>query len=180
MTDKMESLTYSAIQSYGKPDLVISCTGDATLGIVEALKKAYVYAPRGEEGHIPVVGWDASRTMLSLIREGSADLGIDQGNYFYCPMAIYYAKRIIELGKDAALPKTGTTLTHIDVDIAALGKEHLGLNPWLTPEAWEPGKVVIGFGHPTIECAGMLFDSTNVNDPALWGNLREIQMNATG
>ncbi len=65
--------TLDALQRY--PEInAVWVMGDGMLGgVVAALKEANRYVPYGEEGHVAVVGVDATSDCLDLVREGSID-----------------------------------------------------------------------------------------------------------
>lgn len=67
------SNTLDALQR--NPDInAVWVMGDGMLGgVVAALKEANRYVPYGEEGHVAVVGVDATSDCLNLIREGAID-----------------------------------------------------------------------------------------------------------
>lgn len=82
------SNTLDALQRH--PEInAIWVMGDGMLGgVVAALKEANRYVPYGEDGHVAVVGVDATSDCLALVREGSIDGSAEHNAAIHSDVAV--------------------------------------------------------------------------------------------
>lgn len=155
----------SSIGALGEaPICVYAASGGNSYGLQKALEDLGLLYPRGDESHIPFVAFDANEVNLYSLRDNYIDYINMQPVHFYEPLGIYYAKKIVEEGLDC-LPEVGAVVTANDVDLG--GKTHNGINPWADP-MWAPAKVVMRFGHKSLDTVGRIISHDDWDDPTLW------------
>ncbi|MGM0414821.1 MAG: sugar ABC transporter substrate-binding protein [Bacillota bacterium] len=157
---------FNAIQEYGRPVAIVSQNTLNARGGMQALDRADMLVPRGEEDHVFIASIGASPDYIDSMDEGFVDRGLVQPNLFYGPLAMHFLTLIIEEGVDA-LPEVGETITEDDLKIT--GGTHDGVTPWET-QVWAPATVEENYGHKWLKVQGMLVTPENMHDPTIWGN----------
>lgn len=146
----------------------IQCTNlSMGLGVQSALDELDLRYAKGEDGHIVQSQVDAGPEVNEMIVNGYIDFAIDQPNYFYMPIALYYMQQWYDEGDDA-IPEIGTEITADDVDIQST--EFNGVDLWSEP-TWAPAQIVEQNGHAKFETQGVVVNQDNVGDPYHWGNI---------
>ncbi len=155
----------SSINALGEtPICVYAASGGNSYGLQKALEDLGLLYPNGDERHIPFMSFDANLANLYALRDKYVDYINMQPVHFYEPLGIYYAKKIVEEGLDC-LPEVGTIVTADDVDLG--GFYHKGINPWADP-MWAPAKVVMRYGHKSLDTVGRIISYDDWDDPTLW------------
>lgn len=136
-TNNAYTKTLDALQRH--PEInAIWVMGDGMLtGVVSALKDAGRYVPYGQEGHVAVVGVDATSDCLNLIREGSIDGSAEHNAAIHSDVAV---RVIIDYLHGYTVPPqvlfTPTFVGHDNVD----DPNNWGVMDLNNIASWEPMK----------------------------------------
>jgi len=167
--DVAQSTTQEWINANTTPDGIYSGNLSMGLGVVQALRNLDMAVPKGEEGHIVLTQMDGSPEVNPLVGEGLIDAAVDQPNYFYNPIAMYYMKEYVEAGNDqSVIPEVGSEVTSDQLNIEP--GQHKGVEMWSEP-IWEPGIMREQNGHPWFRTNSIVINQDNYDQPFLWGNV---------
>ena len=167
--DVAQSTTQEWIQANGRVDGIYSGNLSMGLGVVGALRNLDMLASRGEEGHICLTQMDGSPEVNPLVGDGTIDAAVDQPNYFYNPIAMYYMREYVESGMDdSVIPEVGSEVTSDQLSIEP--GQHKGVELWTEP-IWEPGIMREQNGHPWFRTNSVVITQENYDQPFLWGNV---------
>jgi ribose transport system substrate-binding protein len=104
-----------------------------------------------------------------LVGEGIIDAAVDQPNYFYNPIAMFFAKQFVEAGQDpSVIPEVGTEVSPDQVGIEPA--MHKGVELW-SESIWAPGEMRELNGHPWFRTNSIVITDENFDEPFLWGNV---------
>ena len=166
--------TGTLLRTLPKVDAIFSVGMLEFMGMINALKREEMAFPKDDPKHIICVGMDSCPDVINpAVRDGIVDFVIDQPVLSYNALAAYYVLKILDEGKEAALPKPGTVIQPGDVDITSKVPQK-GLDITVPSDMWAPAKVfdtVDTFGHIWIKTNYSIIDETNVDNPALWSNI---------
>jgi ribose transport system substrate-binding protein len=167
--DVAQSTTQEWIQSNGRVDGIYSGNLSMGLGVVGALRNLDMLVPRGEDGHVCLTQMDGSPEVNPLVGEGMIDAAVDQPNYFYNPIAMYYMREYVESGMDdSVIPEVESEVTSDQLTIEA--GQHKGVELWSEP-IWEPGIMREQNDHPWFRTNSVVITQDNFDQPFLWGNV---------
>ena len=167
--DVAQSTTQKWIQSNGRVDGIYSGNLSMGLGVVGALRNLDMLVPRGEDGHVCLTQMDGSPEVNPLVGEGMIDAAVDQPNYFYNPIAMYYMREYVESGMDdSVIPEVESEVTSDQLTIEA--GQHKGVELWSEP-IWEPGIMREQNDHPWFRTNSVVITQDNFDQPFLWGNV---------
>jgi ABC-type sugar transport system substrate-binding protein len=146
------------------------------VGVLRALERNDMQAPRGSDGHVPIVSLDANAAIIDNLKQGFIDFVLDQPVQFYGPLSIHYMIEYLNNDRSAdVLPTIGDEVTANDVTIE--GGTHLGTDVW-QEQLWSPAQVreFVSFndenlGFPFLTTAIPVVDKEQADAPYLWGNL---------
>jgi len=157
------------INSNGAPDGIYSGNLQMGLGVVNALRNLDMLAPKGEDDHIVLTQMDGGPKANPLIADGMIDAAVDQPNYFYNPVAMYYMREFVESGFSSdAIPEIGTEVTPDQLNIPST--QHKGVDLWSEP-IWAPAEIKELNGHPWFKTNSIVITQDNAEEPFLWGNI---------
>jgi ABC-type sugar transport system substrate-binding protein len=169
--DQGKTGTLAAFRSKEKFDVIYAINSDSGHGAILAVKELG-YGP----DDIFIVQIDADSAGLEFIKEGYADLNIDQPTQFYNAIAVKYMVDYL-LNGEGALPEVGLIT---EEKLKLTGKLHNGVNPWGNSKQWSPARVIMSkdldpelyehnhlcfIPHPNI------VTQENCEDPTLWARL---------
>ncbi len=167
--DVAQSKVQQWINSNGRVDGIYSGNLSMGLGVVQALRNQDMLVPKGKEGHVVLTQMDGSPEVNPLVGKGMIDAAVDQPNYFYNPIAMYYMKKYVEAGNDqSVIPKVDSEVTSDDLNIKA--SKHKSVQMWSEP-IWEPGIIREQNGHPWFRTNSIVITQKNYDQPYLWGNV---------
>lgn len=167
--DQAQSTVQEYVNANGAPDGIYSGNLSMGLGVVQALKNLDLMVPQGEDGHVVLTQMDGSPQVNPLVGEGLIDAAIDQPNYFYNPLALYYMREYVESGQsDDAIPDVGSEVSADQVNIEP--GQHKGVNMWEEP-IWAPAEIDEQNGHPWLKTNNIVITQDNYDEPYLWGNV---------
>ncbi|MFC7078368.1 sugar ABC transporter substrate-binding protein [Haloarcula halophila] len=167
--DVAQSTVQEYIQANGRVDGIYSGNLSMGLGVVGALRNLDMLVPRGEDGHVCLTQMDGSPEVNPLVGEGMIDAAVDQPNYFYNPIAMYYMREYVESGMDeSVIPEVGSEVTADQLTIES--GQHKGVEMWSEP-IWEPGVMREQNDHPWFRTNSIVITEENFDQPFLWGNV---------
>jgi ribose transport system substrate-binding protein len=167
--DVAQSTTQEWINANEEPDGIYSGNLSMGLGVVQSLRNLDLLVPKGEEGHIVLTQMDGSPEVNPLVGEGIIDAAVDQPNYFYNPIAMFFAKQFVEAGQDpSVIPEVGTEVSPDQVGIEPA--MHKGVELW-SESIWAPGEMRELNGHPWFRTNSIVITDENFDEPFLWGNV---------
>ncbi|WP_324760735.1 sugar ABC transporter substrate-binding protein [Haloarcula sp. GH36] len=167
--DVAQSTVQEYIQANGRVDGIYSGNLSMGLGVVGALRNLDMLVPRGEDGHVCLTQMDGSPEVNPLVGEGMIDAAVDQPNYFYNPIAMYYMREYVESGMDeSVIPEVGSEVTADQLTIES--GQHKGVEMWSEP-IWDPGVMREQNGHPWFRTNSIVITEENFDQPFLWGNV---------
>lgn len=167
--DQAQSIVQEYINATGVPDGIYSGNLSMGLGVVQALQNLDLMVPKGEEGHIVLTQMDGSPQVNPLVGDGLIDAAVDQPNYFYNPLALYFMREYVESGQsDDSIPEVGSEVSADQVDIESA--QHKGVNMWSEP-IWAPSNMDEQNGHPWLKTNITVITQENYDAPYLWGNI---------
>lgn len=148
-------------------------------GTLNALERADMKQPSGEEGHKIISQIDAGPSTLEAMREGFISVAIDQPVHFYGPITLHYIKEFLDAGEDeSVLPSIGETVEGDAVPLSSpTAEEATGGDIWADP-IWAPAEVEEVEGEEDISwfhTNSAKVTQENVDAPYLWGNwIRDV------
>ncbi|WP_284011426.1 sugar ABC transporter substrate-binding protein [Haloarcula pelagica] len=167
--DVAQSTVQEFIQANGRVDGIYSGNLSMGLGVVGALRNLDMLVPQGEDGHVCLTQMDGSPEVNPLVGEGMIDAAVDQPNYFYNPIAMYYMREYVESGMDeSVIPEVGSEVSSDQLNIEP--GQHKGVEMWSEP-IWEPGVMREQNGHPWFRTNSVVITQENYDQPFLWGNV---------
>lgn len=148
-------------------------------GTLNALERADMKVPRGEDGHKVISQIDAGPSTLEAIDNGYVGVAIDQPVHFYGPITLHYIKEYLDAGEDdSVLPGVGET---VGADAFTLESEtaqsETGQDIW-AENVWAPADVEATEAVedvPWFHTSSVRVTQENVGAPYLWGNwIKEV------
>lgn len=169
--DQGKTGTLAAFQSKEKFDVIYAINSDSGHGAILAVKELG-YGP----DDIFIAQIDADSAGLEFLKEGYADLNIDQPTQFYNAIAV---KCMVDylLNGEEALPEIGLIT---EEELKLTGKLHNGVNPWGNSEQWAPARVIMSkdldpelykHNHLCVVPHPNIITQENCEDPTLWARL---------
>jgi ribose transport system substrate-binding protein len=158
-------------------DAVFSTWGGGALAAVTVLERNDMLAPKGEDGHVPIVPIDGFPDVLENIREGFVDAALQQPMPAYAPLSFELMVQHLDAGgyqgpsAGGEVTADGLTLQDVEVD---------GVRPW-AEQFWAPASVTSWESdgesfHPWMKPRATMITEDNVDASFLWGNYADTIM----
>jgi len=163
--------TLDAFMQQEQVDAVFSTWGGAALSAVTVLERRDMLAPKGEEGHVPIVPIDGFPDVLENIREGFIDAALQQPMPAYGPLSFELMVQHLDSGGYQG-PSAGEELTTDDLQLQDV--ESSGVRPFSEP-FWAPASATTFESdgeslHPWMRPRAVMITEDNVDAGFLWGN----------
>ncbi len=165
--------TFNALQR-SVPDLIATHGLNPMLGAVNALQRADLWQPIGNDDHIAISTIDGGPDLNQHVADGFIDAIFDQPIQFFQPILLRFMKDYLDAGQDeSALPAIGDTFEAGDLDISGqTAQDEVGIDIWEEP-LWAPGEVR---EHPVFDgqrwwrLPAVQLTPDNADNPFYWGN----------
>jgi len=163
--------TLDAFMQQEQVDGIFSTWGGAALSAVTVLERRDMLAPKGEEGHVPIVPIDGFPDVLENIREGFIDAALQQPMPAYGPLSFELMIQHLNSGGYQG-PSAGQELTTDDLQLQDV--EFNGIRPF-SESFWAPASATTFESdgeslHPWMKPRAVMITEDNVDAGFLWGN----------
>jgi simple sugar transport system substrate-binding protein len=145
---KTQDVALNAIAKYGTIDAVHAPSDNPAMGLYEALKQKTMLKKVGEDGHVIFVTIDAEPIALQRIKEGWYDATINQD-------CVAYGELVIQMLHDYTLQGKKVPETTFKTD----------------NYFWKEAPITKSESGPRMTIDPYTIDSSNVDNPANWGNV---------
>jgi len=155
--DTTMNAALNALSMYGTFDAMHAPSDSPCMGLYEALNRTGNLHKVGEEGHVILVSIDGEPIAIERIKEGYYDASINQDAVAYAEIAMEMLHTYLLRGLEVPVGTTYTNDRYI----------------------WETSEIVESKNGPMLVVPTTLIDTSNCDDPRLWGNIAMNELGVT-